>query len=41
MIKKGNDLDVQEVVSCFEFALSRGRCANIRDLVILPTNQNL
>ena len=41
MIKKGNALDVEEVVSCFEFALSRGRGANIRDLVILPTNQNL
>ena len=41
MIKKGNALDVQEVVSCFDFALSRGRGANIRDLVILPTNQNL
>ena len=41
MIKKGNALDVDEVVSCFDFALSRGRGANIRDLVILPTNQNL
>ena len=41
MIKKGNGLDVKEVVSCFDFALSRGRGANIRDLVILPTNQNL
>ena len=41
MIKKGNALDVKEVVSCFDFALSRGRGANIRDLVILPTNQNL
>ena len=41
MIKKGNALDVREVVSCFDFALSRGRGANIRDLVILPTNQNL
>ena len=41
MIKKGNALDVEEVVSCFDFALSRGRGANIRDLVILPTNQNL
>ena len=41
MIKKGKALDVKEVVSCFDFALSRGRGANIRDLVILPTNQNL
>ena len=41
MIKEGNALDVKEVVSCFDFALSRGRGANIRDLVILPTNQNL
>ena len=41
MIKKGNALDVNEVVACFDFALSRGRGANIRDLVILPTNQNL
>ena len=41
MIKKGNALDVKEVVSCFDFALSRGRGANIRDLVILPTNQSL
>ncbi|MDB4184230.1 SDR family oxidoreductase [Alphaproteobacteria bacterium] len=41
MIKKGNALDVKDVVSCFDFALSRGRGANIRDLVILPTNQNL
>mgnify|MGYP005633732541 FL=1 len=41
MINKGSALDVKEVVSCFDFALSRGRGANIRDLVILPTNQNL
>ncbi len=41
MIKEGNALDVKEVVSCFDFALSRGRGANIRDLVILPTNQSL
>tara|TARA_B100001057_G_scaffold470806_1_gene532484 strand:+ start:93 stop:821 length:729 start_codon:yes stop_codon:yes gene_type:complete len=41
MIKEGNALDVKEVVSCFNFALSRDRGANIRDLVILPTNQNL
>lgn len=41
MIKSGKALDVNEVVSCFDFALSRGRGANIRDLVILPTNQDL
>ena len=41
MIKEGNALDVKEVVSCFNFALSRDRGANIRELVILPTNQNL
>jgi ribitol 2-dehydrogenase len=41
MIKSGKALDVNEVVSCFDFALSRSRGANIRDLVILPTNQNL
>ena len=40
-VKKGRALDVKEVVSCFDFALSMGRGANIRDLVILPTNQNL
>ena len=41
MIKSGKALDVKEVVSCFEFALARSRGSNIRDLVILPTNQNL
>ena len=41
MIKKGKALDVQEVVSCFDFALTRSRATTIRDLVILPTNQNL
>jgi ribitol 2-dehydrogenase len=41
MIKTGRALDVKEVVACFEFALSRNRGSNIRDLVILPTNQNL
>lgn len=41
MIKKGRALDVKEVVNCFDFALSRDRGANIRDLVILPTNQIL
>ena len=41
MISKGSALDVKDVVSCFDFALSRGRGVNIRDLVVLPTNQNL
>ena len=41
MIKTGKALDVKEVVSCFEFALTRNRGSNIRDIVILPTNQNL
>ena len=41
MIRTGKALDVKEVVSCFEFALSRSRGANIRDLVLLPTNQAL
>ena len=41
MIKKGSALDVKEVVSCFDFALSRNRGSNVRDLVILPTNQDL
>lgn len=41
MIKKGKALDVNDVVSCFDFALTRSRGANIRDLVILPTNQDL
>ena len=41
MIKKGSALDVKEVVSCFDFALSRDRGSNVRDLVILPTNQDL
>ena len=41
MIKKGNALDVKDVVESFEFSLSRKRGVNIRDLVILPTNQNL
>jgi len=41
MINKGNALDVKDVVESFEFSLSRKRGVNIRDLVILPTNQNL
>ena len=41
MINKGKALDVKHVVESFEFALSRDRGVNIRDLVILPTNQNL
>ena len=41
MISKGKALDVKDVVESFEFALSRNRGVNIRDLVILPTNQNI
>ena len=41
MLLQGKALDVKDVVSCFDFALSRNRGVNIRDLVILPTNQNL
>ena len=41
MISQGSALDVKDVVSCFDFALSRGRGVNIRDLVVLPTNQKL
>ena len=41
MISQGNALNVKDVVSCFDFALSRSRGVNIRDLVVLPTNQNL
>ena len=41
MIKQGNALDVKDIVESFEFSLSRNRGVNIRDLVILPTNQNL
>ena len=41
MISQGSALDVKDVVSCFDFALSRGRGVNIRDLVVLPINQKL
>ncbi len=41
MISKGKALDVKDIVESFEFALSRNRGVNIRDLVILPTNQNI
>lgn len=41
MIKGGKALNVKDVVSCFEFAFSMSRGANIRDLVVLPTNQLL
>ena len=41
MITKGKALDVKNIVASFDFALSLDRSANIRDLVILPTNQDL
>ena len=41
MIKKGKALDVKDVVASFDFALSANRGVNIRDLVILPTNQDI
>tara|TARA_Y100000768_G_scaffold192095_1_gene144042 strand:- start:1935 stop:2663 length:729 start_codon:yes stop_codon:yes gene_type:complete len=41
MIKRGKALDVKNIVASFDFALSLDRSANIRDLVILPTNQDL
>ena len=41
MTNKGTALKTQDVVDCFEFALNRKRGVTIRDLVILPTNQNI
>ena len=41
IIKKGNGLSTDDVVDAFDFALSRKRGVTIRDLVILPTNQNI
>ena len=41
MTDKGTALKTQDVVDCFEFALSRKRGVTIRDLVILPTNQDI
>ena len=41
MINSGKALDVKDVVESFEFALSRNRGVNIRDIVILPTNQHI
>ena len=41
MVAKGNALKTQDVVESFEFALSRNRGVTVRDLVILPTNQNI
>ena len=41
MTNKGTALKTQDVVDCFEFALNRKRGVTIRDLVILPTNQDI
>ena len=41
MINSGKALNVKDVVESFEFALSRNRGVNIRDIVILPTNQHI
>ncbi len=41
LVKKGTGLNVTEIVECFDFALSRNRGTTIRDLVILPTNQDI
>ncbi len=41
LVKNGKGLNVEEVVDCFDFALSRKRGTTIRDLVILPTNQDI
>ncbi len=39
--KKGDALAVEDVVDCFEFALSRPRHVTLRDIVVLPRNQNI
>ena len=41
LVKKGTALNVEEIVECFDFALTRKRGTTIRDLVILPTNQDI
>ncbi len=41
LVKKGTALNVNEIVECFDFALSRNRGTTIRDLVVLPTNQDI
>ena len=41
MINKGKAISIEDVVECFEFAITRNRRATIRDLVILPTNQDI
>ena len=40
-INKGEALMVEDVVECFDFALSRPRHVTLRDLVVLPRNQNI
>ena len=41
LVKKGTALRTKDVVDCFDFALSRERGTTIRDLVVLPTNQDI
>ena len=41
LVKKGTALRVKDVVECFDFALSRERGTTIRDIVVLPTNQEI
>ena len=40
-INKGEALRVEDIVDCFDFALNRPRHVTLRDLVILPTNQDI
>ena len=41
LVKKGTGLKTRDVVECFDFALSRDRGTTIRDIVVLPTNQEI
>lgn len=41
IVSKGTALKTQDIVECFDFALNRNRGITIRDLVILPTNQEI
>ena len=41
LVKKGTALKTRDVVECFDFALSRDRGTTIRDIVVLPTNQEI
>ena len=40
-VNKGEALTVDDIVQCFDFALSRPRHVTLRDLVILPRNQDI